>query len=71
MHAESNLKCLLEYAEPELSTLKRRIVDLEAKSKGVAEEYLVKHHSPFIEDNLVELLPERLKIPQLTTYKRE
>lgn len=70
-YIEPNLKCSLEQEGLELSTFKRHIANLEARSKRVAEKYLAESQSPFTEDIFVEPLPEKLKIPQLTSYEWE
>ncbi|KAL2542874.1 Gag-pol polyprotein [Abeliophyllum distichum] len=52
----------------ELELMRQRLAELEAKQKNASEEYTTDIHSPFTEDILAKPLPEKLKIPQLTSY---
>ncbi|KAL2518005.1 Uncharacterized protein Adt_14252 [Abeliophyllum distichum] len=53
----------------ELELMKQRLAELEAKQKNTPEEYTTDRHSPFTEDILAKPLPEKLKMPQLTSYE--
>ncbi|KAL2497070.1 Retrotrans gag domain-containing protein [Abeliophyllum distichum] len=53
----------------ELKLMRRRLAELEAKQKNTSEEYTTDRHSPFTEDILAKPLPEKLKMPQLTSYE--
>lgn len=50
------------------STLWKSVLQIWKQLQGTVEVYLTNHHSPFIEDILAELLPEKLKVPELTGY---
>ncbi|KAL2454433.1 Retrotrans gag domain-containing protein [Abeliophyllum distichum] len=52
----------------ELKLMKQRLAELEAK-KNTPEVHTTDRHSPFTEDILVKPLPEKLKMPQLTSYE--
>lgn len=65
------LKNPIKNDEPEISALRKCIIDLEAQHKGTIEEYFTNCHSPFIEDILALPLPDKLKMPQLKGYERE
>ncbi|KAL2542476.1 Retrotrans gag domain-containing protein [Abeliophyllum distichum] len=45
------------------------MAELEVKQKNILEEYIMDRHSSFSEDILEKPLPEKLKIPQLTSYE--
>ncbi|KAL2531946.1 Ribonuclease H [Abeliophyllum distichum] len=49
--------------------MKQRLDELEAKQKNILEEYITDQHSLFSEVILAKLLPEKLKMPQLTSYE--
>ncbi|KAL2480541.1 Gag-pol polyprotein [Abeliophyllum distichum] len=53
----------------ELEVMKQRLAGLETKQKNTLEQYTTDRHSPFTEDILAKLLPEKLKMPQLTSYE--
>ncbi|KAL2524578.1 Retrotrans gag domain-containing protein [Abeliophyllum distichum] len=53
----------------ELELMKRRLAKLEVKQKSPPEEYTTYRHSPFLEDILTKPLPDKLKMPQLTSYE--
>ncbi|KAL2466564.1 Ribonuclease H [Abeliophyllum distichum] len=53
----------------ELELMRQRLAELEAKQKNASEEYTTDRHSPFTEDILAKPLPEKLKMPQLTSYE--
>ncbi|KAL2487047.1 Gag-pol polyprotein [Abeliophyllum distichum] len=53
----------------ELELTKQRLAELEAKQKNTPEEYSTDKHSPFTEDILGKPMPEKLKMPQLTSYE--
>ncbi|KAL2504781.1 Retrotrans gag domain-containing protein [Abeliophyllum distichum] len=53
----------------ELELMKQRLAELEAKQKNVSEEFTTDRRSPFTEDILAKPLPEKLKMPQLTSYE--
>ncbi|KAL2532445.1 Uncharacterized protein Adt_05796 [Abeliophyllum distichum] len=53
----------------ELELMKRRLAELEAKQKSPLEEYATDRHFPFSEDILAKPLPNKLKMPQLTSYE--
>ncbi|KAL2492255.1 Uncharacterized protein Adt_27883 [Abeliophyllum distichum] len=42
---------------------------LDAKQKNIPEEYTTDRHSPFSKNILAKPLPEKLKMPQLTSYE--
>lgn len=71
MKKRSLLKRTYKKGKPEINALRRHITDLEAKHKATIEEYLINRHFPFMEDILVEPLPENLKITQLIGYDGE
>ncbi|KAL2498434.1 Uncharacterized protein Adt_23984 [Abeliophyllum distichum] len=49
--------------------MKQRLADLETKQKNILKKYIIDLHSPFLEDILPKPLPEKLKMPQLTSYE--
>ncbi|KAL2470248.1 Gag-pol polyprotein [Abeliophyllum distichum] len=53
----------------ELELMKQRLAELEEKQKNTLEEYTIDRHSPFTEDILAKPLPEKMKMPQLTSYE--
>ncbi|KAL2512665.1 Uncharacterized protein Adt_18265 [Abeliophyllum distichum] len=53
----------------ELELMKQRLAELEAKQKNTSEEVTTDRSSPFTEDILTKPLPEKLKMPQLTSYE--
>ncbi|KAL2527208.1 Uncharacterized protein Adt_12262 [Abeliophyllum distichum] len=53
----------------ELELMRQRLAELEAKQKNVSEEVNTDRRSPFKEDILAKPLPEKLKMPQLTSYE--
>ncbi|KAL2462177.1 Gag-pol polyprotein [Abeliophyllum distichum] len=53
----------------ELELMKQRLAELEAKQKNILEEHITDRRSPFSEDILTKPLPEKLKMPQLTSYE--
>ncbi|KAL2533146.1 Reverse transcriptase domain-containing protein [Abeliophyllum distichum] len=65
--ATQRIKCT--NTPDELELMKQRLAELEAKQKNTPEEYTTDRHSPFTEDILAKPLPEKLKMPQLTSYE--
>ncbi|KAL2505945.1 Uncharacterized protein Adt_21566 [Abeliophyllum distichum] len=60
----------LELMNPdELELMKQRLAELEVKQVNVSEEFTADRRSPFTEDILAKPLPEKLKMPQLTSYE--
>ncbi|KAL2455906.1 Uncharacterized protein Adt_47042 [Abeliophyllum distichum] len=53
----------------EFELMKQRLAELEAKQKNTPEVHTTDRHSPFTEDILAKPLPEKLKMPQLTSYE--
>ncbi|KAL2499228.1 Gag-pol polyprotein [Abeliophyllum distichum] len=53
----------------ELELMRQRLAELEAKQKNTSEEVTMDRRSPFTEDILAKPLPEKLKMPQLTSYE--
>ncbi|KAL2517729.1 Gag-pol polyprotein [Abeliophyllum distichum] len=53
----------------ELELMKQRLDELEVKQKNTPEENTTERHFPFTEDILAKPLPEKLKMPQLTSYE--
>lgn len=54
-----------------MSLLRKCVIDLEARHKGTVEEYFSSCYSPFMKVILVESMPEKLKILQLTGYEEK
>ncbi|KAL2513023.1 Gag-pol polyprotein [Abeliophyllum distichum] len=53
----------------ELELMKQRLAELEAMQKSTPEKHTTDRHFPFMEDILANPLPEKLKMPQLTSYE--
>ncbi|KAL2481139.1 Gag-pol polyprotein [Abeliophyllum distichum] len=53
----------------ELELMKQRLAELEVKQKNTPEVHTTDRHSPFTKDILAKPLPEKLKMPQLTSYE--